>query len=206
MSSAFRLPLMLDGAAVTVLVVGGGAVAARKVASLRDGGARVRVRAPAIVPELATRAAADEHLLIERGTYDDAAIGGASVVVAATDDRALNARIAADASRLHRLAVVADDPVRGNAIMPAVHRNGELVVAVSTGGVPGASVRVRDALARWLDDRYAAAIRDLAHLRRRLLHDDDRASWRAAAEALIGDDFCESVETGVFPERLAEWQ
>jgi siroheme synthase (precorrin-2 oxidase/ferrochelatase) len=90
--------------------------------------------------------------------------------------------------------------------MPAVHRSGELVVAVTTGGVPGASVRVRDALARRLDGRYAAAIRELARLRQRLLHERDRAEWRAAANALIADDFCESVETGAFNDRLAPWR
>jgi len=89
--------------------------------------------------------------------------------------------------------------------MPAVHRSGELLVAVTSGGVPRASARVRDDLARRLDDRYASAIRDLVQLRQRLLQDGDRAGWRSAANALLADDFCESVENGAFSERLAEW-
>jgi siroheme synthase-like protein len=207
-STRFGLPLILDGASVRALVVGGGTVAARKVAALREGGASVRVRAPAIVPELAARAAADEHLLIECEPYDAAAIGDATLVIAVTDDRAVNARIAEEARARGRLSVVADDPSLGNCIMPAVHRSGELIVAVASGGVPGASVRVRDALAERLDGRYAAAIRELSRLRRRLLRGGarDRATWQSAASALLNSDFCESVETGVFEERLAEWR
>jgi precorrin-2 dehydrogenase / sirohydrochlorin ferrochelatase len=200
------LPLVLDGASVKALVVGGGSVATRKVTALRDDGASVRVRALEIGPELTTRAAGDERLHIERAPYDEAAIADAALVVAATDDPAVNARVARDARRQGRLTIVVDDPALGNCVMPAVHRSGELLVAVASGGVPGASVRVRDALAQRLDGRYAAAIRDLVRLRQRLLGERDRAAWQSAARALIADDFCESVESGEFSERLAEWR
>lgn len=205
MSGVFGLPLIVDGSQISVLVVGGGSVATRKVLALREGGARVRVRAPRVSDEL-TRHASDEHLLIELRPYDDAAIGDAMLVVAATDDRGLNVRIAEDARRSRRFVLVAGEPVAGNCVMPAVHRSGDLVVAVASGGVPRASARVRDALARRLDDRYAAAIRAVARLRQRLLADNDRAAWHAAADALLADDFCESVENGAFSERLAAWQ
>jgi siroheme synthase-like protein len=205
-SASFKLPLILDGASVRALVVGGGCVAARKVSALRDSGASVRVRAPAVAPELTALADTDEHLLIEPWPYDDDAIGNATLVVAATDDREVNARVAGDARRRGLLTLVADDPSLGSCIMPAVHRSGELVVAVTSGGVPGASVRVRDTLARRFDGRYASAIRELARLRQRLLREGDRATWRAAANALLTDDFCEAVETGAFDERLAAWR
>ncbi|HEY2377524.1 MAG TPA: bifunctional precorrin-2 dehydrogenase/sirohydrochlorin ferrochelatase [Gemmatimonadaceae bacterium] len=206
MSASFGLPLVLDASKMIVLVVGGGAVATRKIFSLLDSGALVRVRAPRVADALQEREAADEHLLIEHDFYDEAAIGDATLVLAATDDHALNLRIAADARRAHRLVLVAGDPAAGTCVMPAVHRSGDLLVAVTSGGVPRASARVRDDLARRLDDRYAAAIRDLARLRQRLLEDDDRSAWRSAASALLADDFCESVESGEFSERLAEWQ
>jgi len=205
-SGTFGLPLMVDGSQIAALVVGGGLVATRKVLALREGGATVRVRAPRVSDELTRRAADDEHLLIERLPYDDSAIGDAMLVVAATDDRALNIRIAGDARRARRFLLVAGEPAAGNCAMPAVHRSGDLVVAVASGGVPRASARVRDALARRLDDRYAAAIRAVARLRQRLLADNDRAAWHAAADALLADDFCESVENGAFSERLAAWQ
>lgn len=206
MNRAFALPLVVDGSQISALVVGGGVVATRKVLSLRDGGARVRVRAPQVSDELIQRSAGDERLLIERRPYDVGAIGDAMLVVAATDDRALNVRIAADARRAHRFVLVAGEPTAGNFAMPAVHRSGDLVVAVTSGGVPRASARVRDALAKRLDNRYAAALRAVARLRQRLLADNDRAAWHAAADALLAEDFCESVENGAFSERLAAWQ
>lgn len=206
MSAAFGLPLVLDGSQIAALVVGAGTVATRKVISLLDGGARVRVRAPQIAEALAERAARDDRLTIERETYDASAIADATLVVAATDDHSLNSRIAADARRLRRLVLVAGDPTSGNCVMPAVHRSGDLVVAVTSGGVPRASARIREALARRLDTRYAAAIRELATLRQRLLAHDDRATWQSAASTLLADDFCESVESGAFSERLAAWR
>ena len=206
MSGTFGLPLVVDGSQISALVVGGGNVATRKVLALREGGAMVRVRAPRVSDELMRREAGDEHLLIELLPYDDAAIGDAMVVVAATDDRTLNLRIAADARRARRFVLVAGEPAVGNCAMPAVHRSGDLVVAVASGGVPRASARVRDALARRLDNRYAAAIRAVARLRQRLLADNDRAGWYAAADALLGEDFCESVENDAFSERLSAWQ
>jgi len=205
-SGSFGLPLVVDGTQISALVVGGGTVATRKVLALRDGGATVRVRAPRLSDELTRRAARDEHLLIERRPYDEESIGDAMVIVAATDDRTLNLRIADDARRARRFVLVAGEPAAGNCAMPAVHRSGDLVVAVTSGGVPRASARVRDVLARRLDDRYAAAIRAMSRLRQRFLADNDRAGWRAAADVLLAEDFCETVENGVFSERLAAWR
>lgn len=206
MTASFGLPLVLDGTKVIALVVGGGAVATRKVMSLLAGGAFVRVRATRVSDELLRKESSNHHLLIEQGVYDESAIGDATLVVAATDVPSLNARIAADARRAHRLVLVAGDPAAGTCVMPAVHRSGDLLVAVTTGGVPRASARLRDDLARRLDSRYAAAIRDLARLRERLLQEADRSTWRSAASALLADDFCESVESGEFSERLAAWR
>lgn len=206
MSTSFELPLVLSGADVVALVVGGGEVATRKAFALLDGGATVCVLALRVSEQLAKRAAASDRLRVERGTYEPKALRDVTLVVAATDDHALNARVAEDARRASRLVLVADDPRAGNCVMPAVHRSGDLLVAVTAGGVPRASARVRDELARRLDDRYATAIHELVRLRQRLLSHNDRAAWLSAAQALLADDFCESVESGAFSERLAAWQ
>ena len=206
MSAVFGLPIVLDGQSVLALVVGGGAVATRKTLALAAGGAAVRVRAPRVSEELMRRAAVDEEIFIELAVYDPDAIGDATLVVAATNDASLNSLIAADAKRLRRLVVVADEPESGNCVMPAVHRAGELLVAVTSGGVPGASKRVRDELSRRFDDRYASALGQLSRLRTQLLARNDRAGWHSAARTLLTDDFCESVESGAFNERLTPWR
>jgi siroheme synthase-like protein len=75
-----------------VLVVGGGAVALRKVEGLIEAGARVTVVAPQVVPaidELARRSL----LKVERRPYAHGDVAGFALVFAATDDRGTNGRV-----------------------------------------------------------------------------------------------------------------
>jgi siroheme synthase-like protein len=199
-------PVMLRGPEVEALVVGGGAVAERKTRSLLDGGARVRLVAPAIAGGLRTLATASARLVLEERSYRSGDIGDALLVVAATNRREVNAQVAADARAATRLVNVADEPEQGNCVTPAVHRAGDLVVAVTAGMVPAAAVRVRDAIARRLDARYAGAVRALARLRDRLLIGNERAEWRRAMDSLVTADFCERVESGTFEGEVASWR
>lgn len=199
-------PILLEGTRIDALVVGGGAVAWRKTVSLLDAGARVRVVASALCDGLhaAARSSPDRLMLLERG-YASSDIGAALLVVAATDDRGVNARVAADATRAHRLVSVVDAPEEGQYVTPASYRADPLVIAVSAGGVPRAAARIRDRIAQRYDARYEAALSRLAALRRRLLASGDRAGWRAAEAALIDDQFCAHVEDGTFGARMAAW-
>jgi siroheme synthase-like protein len=198
-------PILLDGERVSALVVGGGAVAHRKALGLLDSGATVRLVAVRI--GAAVRVAARRYprlTLVERG-YVPADIGAATLVVAATDSRAVNARIAADAAAAGRLVNVADAPAEGDYATLAVHRAGSLVIGVSAGGVPVAARRIRDALAERFDERYGAALATLAALRS-ALRAQDPPGWSEAARLLIGPDFCAAVESGALPARVAEWR
>lgn len=196
-------PVLLAGERVRALVVGGGRVAARKAAALLDAGARVRVIAPGIAPAL--REAARDHAgrlaLVER-PYATGDVGDANLVIAATSSREVNAAVAREADALGRLVAVADAPEEGTWTAMAAHRAGPLTVAVSAGGVPGAAVRVRDAIAGRFDERYGDAIGRLAALRARLLAGGDGEDWRAASEELIGPRFCADVEAGELSRRL----
>ena len=198
-------PLMLDGSALTAVIIGGGAVAARKASSLIASGARVRIVAPAVTSEL-EKAAGDSSIEIIRERYARDHLGDAQLVIAATSDDSVNAQVAADARALGRLVNVASAPALGNCVTPAVHRAGEVVIAVATGGVPSAAARIRDDLAGKIDNRYAAAVRELSSLRRSLIDRDQRARWSSATAALLDDDFCRRVESGLFAEALAEWR
>lgn len=197
---------MLEGAAVNALVIGGGRVAVRKVTALLQSGARVHVLAPLIDPALEELQSQSESLTITREPYAIGRLGNALLVVAATDDSELNARIASEARACGRLVNVVDAPELGNCITPAVHRDGELIVAVSAGGVPTAAARIRDAIAHVFDGRYSKAVRELADLRRALLDGGQRDRWRDASTALLAPDFCEQVESGRFADRIEEWR
>ena len=87
----------------------------------------------------------------------------------------------------------------------ALHRSGDVTIAVSSGGVPGAAARIRDAIAERFDRRYERAVSELRGLRSRLIAGgEDR--WRTAAPQLLGDDFCDSVEDGSFSEKVKSWR
>lgn len=199
------IPILLEGASLTVLVVGGGAVAARKAEAFAASGASVRV--VALEPSADVRALARSSAieLVERA-YQRGDIGDALLVIAATSDRATNAAIAADARAAARLANVVDAPAEGSFATMAVHRAGALVVGVSAGGVPGAAARVRDAIADRFDARYAGALDGLASLRRALIERGSSSAWRALAADVIDDKFCETVETDRLGARVAEWR
>ena len=199
-------PLTLRGTEIEALVVGGGAVAARKTRSLLEAGARVRLVAPVIADALRAMAAESPRLALEERAYRADDIGEALLVIAATDQRDVNARVAADALATTRLINVADEPDEGNCSTPAVHRAGDLVVAVTAGSVPGVAARVRDVIGRRLDDRYARAVAALARLRGRLLDGGAREEWRRATDSLVTDDFCDRVERGELDREVAAWR
>ncbi len=199
-------PLVIDGTRIRALVVGGGAVAHRKAAALVEAGATLRVVAPTIAaPMRDLAAAAPARVSVIERPYAAADIDDATLVVAATDSRDVNARVARDARAAARLVNVADEPADGDWTTAAVHRAEPLVIAV-TAGVPAASARVRDALAGRFDSRYARSLGALAALRRRLLDAAGPAAWRDAEQALVGADFCDVIEHGQFASRLAAWQ
>ncbi len=199
-------PLTLEGASISALVVGGGRVATRKALSLVGAGARVRVIAKTVTEALERAAADNDRLTLTRAAYSASQIGDATLVVAATDDAALNATIARDARAKGRLANVVDAPNEGNCTTPAVLRSGGVVVSVNAGGVPAAAKRIRDSLATRFDARYASAVEHLASLRRSLIDGGRRERWLEASAALVGDDFCDQVESGRFAERVAQWR
>lgn len=197
-------PLMIDGTTLKALVVGAGAVALRKTRALVDAGATVRVVAPDVDPAFDELPAA--RVAVVRRPYAPADIGDATLVIAATSSRDVNARIARDARAHDRLVNVADAPDEGNCTTPAVHRSGDLVIAVSAGGVPAVAARVRDAIARRFAGAYGDAVTGLAAARSRLIASGQRDRWAALSADVIGPDFCESVERGTLAERLVPWR
>ena len=186
-------PLVLDGARIRALVVGGGVVAHRKAAALLESGATLRVVAPSLSPEM--RLLVDHpRVTVSEREYDTGDIADATLVVAATDRREVNARVAADAHANARLVNVADEPSEGDWVSVAMHRAGPLVIGVSVGGVPTAATRIRDAIAERFDRRYVSALTALIALRRQVLDAGGTDAWRQVDRELVGPDFCERVE------------
>jgi len=134
-----------------VVVVGGGPVGQRKIKGLLAVGAQIDLISPKITGQLQTWANATEINWLPR-PYQSGDLTNATLVFAATNQRAVNAQIAREAAKLGILCNVADAPGAGDFHLPAVHRQPGLVVAVSTSGKnPGRAAQIRNRIAAWLE-------------------------------------------------------
>lgn len=197
--------MVIEGTALAALVVGGGAIGSRRALALLDAGARVHVVGLDVAQTLVDTAQKQRRLRISRVEYSSDLIADELLVIAATNDSATNAAVAADARARGRLINVVSNADLGNCTIPAVHRTGDIVVAISAGGVPNAAIRLRDAIGEIIDGRYAAAVAVLGTLRRSLLANGRQDRWQEAAQTLVGADFCRQVESGEFSARVAKW-
>ena len=146
-------PLFAKLAGQRCLVVGGGAVAARKVRALRKSGARVTVNAPDLSDELSALLAqgAIEH---HPEPFDAALVAGHLLIIAATSDRNTNAAVAEAARQAHRLCNVVDDGDRSGFIMPSIIDRSPVLIAISTGGrSPVLARMLRQRFDAWLPSR-----------------------------------------------------
>ncbi len=180
-------PVVLDLGGRPVLVVGGGAVAERKVEGLRAAGASITVVSPRVSARLA-KMADDGDIRVRRRAYRRSDLRGVVVVFAATDDRNVNAAVATDSRRRRIWVNAADDPDHCDFILPSVLRRGSLLVSVTTGGRSPALARiVREELERLLGSDYAL-LTDLAgDVRRELQTRGEQATAEAWTTALRGD-------------------
>jgi uroporphyrin-III C-methyltransferase / precorrin-2 dehydrogenase / sirohydrochlorin ferrochelatase len=144
-------PAFLDLRGRAVLVVGGGAVAKRKISALLDAGAEVRVGAPELDPELSTWAAAGRlHYL--SGCFVPEWLDAVWLVIAATDDPEVNRQVA-DAGTARRLWVNSVDDIANSSFqVPARIERGPLQIAISSGGgAPMLARQLRERLETELD-------------------------------------------------------
>ncbi len=127
------LPIFLDLRGRRCLIVGGGEVAARKTDLLLQAGAKVHAVAPKLGDSM--QMLADQGRIAYRaGGFEESDLDDAKLVIAATDDRSLNARVAALADARGVPVNVVDDPALCRFITPAIVDRSPLVAAISTGG------------------------------------------------------------------------
>lgn len=161
---AGHYPVFLNVQGWRTLVVGGGQVAARKVAALAGCGAELLVVAPQVCQAIRSGPAALRERRFEPGDLD-----GVRLVISAAESADVNRAVAAEAKARGVLCNVADAPDLGDFIMPAVLRRGRLAVAVSTGGAsPAAAREIRDEIGRRLGEEAAAHLDFLARARDRV--------------------------------------
>jgi uroporphyrin-III C-methyltransferase / precorrin-2 dehydrogenase / sirohydrochlorin ferrochelatase len=186
------------------LVVGGGAVAVRKAGVLLDAGARVRVVAPEIGEELM------QHDNVEAITarFEAKHLDGVTLVIAATDDRAVNRQVSELAQARYIPVNVVDDPELCSFIMPAILDRSPMVVAFSSGGASPVLTRMlRGKLETMIPQGYsrlaAFAERFREQVKQRVTNPAKRRIfWENALEGVVAEKVLTGDESGA--ERMLQ--
>ena len=158
-------PLYLNIEGRRCLVVGGGTVALRKIEGLLNAGADVHVVSPDILDEIRRL-----PVSVQARPFRESDARGTALVIAATDDHAVNLRVAASANELNIPVNVVDQPGLCSFFLPAVVRRGGLVISVSTSGAsPALAKRLRQRLEMEFGAEYEVYVKWLDSYRAEVL-------------------------------------
>lgn len=153
----------------SIVVVGGGRVAERKVCNIVPAGALITVISPTLTSEL--QKLRDSKIIVHRSReYQPGDLGDAFMVIAATNSREINCSVADEARELGILAEITDNPSAGNVTSPAIIRQGDLSIAISTNNLsPTLSAAIKRELTPLFGTEYAKSLRLLGIVREKLL-------------------------------------
>lgn len=159
-------PVFMDIGQQSVLVVGGGTIAWRKVETLLEYGAIVHIVSPRLIPELLALVDNQKCLWAQK-EYSGGDIEGAVLVFSCTEKEEVNAQVALDAKRAFKPVNVVDDPAKCSFIVPSILQRGDLSIAVSTGGSsPIVARQIREELEQNYGEEYSdylALLREWRH-------------------------------------------
>jgi precorrin-2 dehydrogenase/sirohydrochlorin ferrochelatase len=185
-------PAMIDLTDRLCLVVGGGEVGRRKIEALLTAGARVRVIEPAPDEKFWTEIPRD-RVELKAEIFAPDHLDGVSLVVAATDDPAVNEAVFVAARERNVLVNVVDVPACCSFIVPATVRRGDLVVAVSTSGAsPAMAARIRREIEAGYGPEWGPVLSLMRRVRAKLLGlgrpaEENRPVFKRLAESNLPD-------------------
>ncbi|WP_310829903.1 precorrin-2 dehydrogenase/sirohydrochlorin ferrochelatase family protein [Paenibacillus pedocola] len=207
---SYYMPVMLDLRGQKVIVIGGGAVAERRVLALLDAEAAVVVVSPSLSAALSALVEAGGLNWLNR-SYAPGDLRGAFLVYAASSDDAVNEQVAAEARSLGLPVNVASRAEAGNFITPGVLRRGRLTVAVSTSGAgPSAAARITEQLSEVLGEEYEPYLDFLHQLRTEIKRREPSAEVRGRLlRRLSRLDVLNEMRQGTFiewtPQDVEAW-
>ena len=194
------LPLFLQLRSQPVVVVGGGRIAVRKVELLRKSGAQITVIAPELREELDQLARYGELRYLAEA-FAPAHVDGATLVVAATNDQAVNAAVS-EAARARKIWVnVVDNPTLSTFIFPAIVDRSPIIVATSSGGEsPVLARRVREQIEALLPEKLGALARFMGERRKTVQNTlgatARRPFWERIVSGVVGTRVLAGDEAG----------
>jgi precorrin-2 dehydrogenase/sirohydrochlorin ferrochelatase len=190
-------PVNLDLNNRRCLVVGGGRVGTRKVKTLLQCGALVKVVSLSCTDTLQALVK-KKAVTFQSRSYHPSDLDHVFMVFAATTDAVLNQRIAGDARRLKVLCNIADAPANSDFVVPSTFRRGDLTIAVSTAGKsPALARRIRLTLEDQWGDEYELLVDILGRIRCVLLEEGHAPdAHKAVFETLLNADLPEMLKKG----------
>ena len=190
-------PVHLDINNRNCLVVGGGSVGTRKVKTLINCGARVKVISLTVSQQLRELAASGDIILAER-SYQSEDLKAVFLVIGATDDDKLNKQISNDADRLNTLCNIADRPEVCNFILPSIVHRDDLVITISTSGKsPALAKKLRQALENQFGEEYGTLLHLMGAIRKKLLQQaHEPEAHKPLFEQLINSDLIVMIQAG----------
>jgi precorrin-2 dehydrogenase/sirohydrochlorin ferrochelatase len=183
-----KYPIFLELAGRRVVVIGGGAVAVRKVQPLLAAGARLVVVAEHI-DNMLTALCKDTNAELIKSGYSKAFLAQASLAIAATSDKKLNRQIYRDCQELEVLCNVVDEPELCDFFVPAIVKRGDLQIAVGTNGrSPAYAGHIRKKLEEIFTDKHGQFLGELEALRDIVLEQIPDQAVRQVIFGELADD------------------
>lgn len=159
-------PVMVNMEGRLAVVVGGGGVAARKVADLLDSGAKVKVVSPQINEEILSLLKNSSYLELVKREYEYGDLEGAALVFSATNDRSVNELVFMEAEGRNIFINAVDDPDNCSFYVPSFTRKGDFIFALSTAGAsPAYAARIRRELEKQIPQEIDKLLEKLRRAR-----------------------------------------
>jgi precorrin-2 dehydrogenase/sirohydrochlorin ferrochelatase len=190
-------PAFLDLQGKKVLIVGGGAVAQRKIETLFEYGAMIDVAARDLTPVL-KEYEKEGRIRFLGEKFREEQMDGAFLVIAATDDPDLNRKVSLSAGERNIPVNAVDQPSDCTFIVPSILRRGDLVIAVSTSGKsPALARRLREQLEETFGEEYTPYLKLLGKIREKVLAGGYPSERKGEIfRELIDSDLLEAIRCG----------
>lgn len=190
-------PIYIDIEGKKCVVIGGGEVAERKVASLAECGAYVEVVSPEVTPAL-DQLSKEGRIKLQDREYRFGDLEGAILAIAATDNNDLNKEIHREAVEKRIPINVVDVPELCSFIVPSTVRRGDLVISISTSGsCPALAKHIRKKLQQVFGDEYVGFCEILKNFRDEIADKYEELEERKRAlNRLIESDVIELIREG----------
>ncbi|MCM3785812.1 bifunctional precorrin-2 dehydrogenase/sirohydrochlorin ferrochelatase [Neobacillus mesonae] len=204
------VPIWLDCSGRSVIVIGGGHVAERKVQGIRKSGAIITLISPNLTDGLLQIVKQGEASWLQR-PYRQGDLKGAFLVYAATNDAKVNDRVIQEAKNAGALTNSADAPRTGHFITPSVVRRGRLAIAVSASGAsPGAVSRITKQLEEDYGEEYSMYFDFLHRMRQIVKYSiEDPVQRRQLLKKVLEIDILTEIRDGKYEcwtdEKINNW-